>query len=194
MPKTFSPTPSGTARTERTPCNITVPPINRGSACASDVSTDFPFVTTSSITDRLMRISPTSPARSRRRATATFRSGFFSSRIMIILRSAGTASNTSDTICSSVSLSVTDASKATPTLLIKASRSVCLATGLAALSAASDCVRAPSIASNKPEVVRSAEDRAIVASGIDSELSVIIVAPLLSGYGPSLKTISVSPI
>ncbi|HSL79871.1 MAG TPA: hypothetical protein VK877_09430 [Pseudolabrys sp.] len=55
-------------------------------------------------------------------------------------------------------------------------------------------MRAPSIASNKPDVVRSADDNAIVASGIDDELSVIIVAPLLSGNELSLKTISVSPI
>jgi hypothetical protein len=52
----------------------------------------------------------------------------------------------------------------------------------------------PSIASNSPEVVRSADDSAMVASGIDWELSVIIVAPLLSGNALSLKTISVSPI
>ena len=55
-------------------------------------------------------------------------------------------------------------------------------------------MRAPSIASNNPEVVRSADDKAIVASGIDEELSVIIVAPLLNGNTLSLKTISVSPI
>jgi hypothetical protein len=50
------------------------------------------------------------------------------------------------------------------------------------------------MASNNPDVVRSAEDKAMVASGIDCELSVIIVAPLLSGNALSLKTISVSPI
>ena len=192
IPNTFAPTPSGTASTERTPCSITVPPAKRGSACASEVRTDLPLVTTSSMTDRLMRISPTSPARSRRRATATFNSGLFASRIMIMQRSAETASNTSATICSSVSCSVTDANNATPTLLINASRSACFPTRAAAVS--SDCVRAPSMASNKPEVVRSAEEREIVASGIDDVLSVIIVAPLLSGNGLSLKTISVSPI
>jgi len=73
-------------------------------------------------------------------------------------------------------LRVTEASRATPTLLIRANRSLCLATRFWALS--SDWVRAPSMASNNPEVVRSAEERAIVASGIDDELSVIIVAPL----------------
>ena len=190
IPKTFAPTPNGTARTERTPCNITVPPAKRGSACASEVKTDLPLVTTSSMTDRLIRISPTSPARSRRRATATFNSGLFASRIMIMQRSAGTASKTRVTICSSVSVSVTEASSATPTLLIKASRSLCLA----ACGAESSLVRAPSMASNNPEVVRSADDSAIVAAGIDCELSVIIVAPLLKGNGLSLKMISVSPI
>ena len=164
--------------------------MNRGSAWASEVRTDLPFVTTSSITDRLMRISPTSPARSRSRATATFSSGLLPLRIMIMQRSAGTASNTSATICSRVSFSVTEASSATPTLLIKASRSLCFA----GRGAESSRVRAPSIASNNPEVVRSADDNAIVASGIDDELSVIIVAPLLKGNALSLKTISVSPI
>ena len=192
MPKTFWPTPSGTASTERTPCSTTVPPAKRGSAWASEVRTALPLATTSSITERLMRISPISPARSRRRATATFRSGLFSSRIMIMQRSAGTASKTSDTICSRVSFRVTEASSATPTLLIKASKSLCLALRRAEVS--SDRVRAPSMASNRPDVVRSAEESAIVASGTEAELSVIIVAPLLSGNGPSLKTISVSPI
>ena len=191
IPNTLAPTPSGTANTERTPCSITVPPAKRGSAWASEVSTDLPLVTTSSITERLMRISPTSPARSRRRATATFSSGFFRSFIMIMQRSAGTASKTSATICSRVSFSVTEANSATPTLLIKASRPICRASRGAAESS---LVRAPSIASNSPEVVRSAEESAIVASGIDDELSVIMVAPLLRGNGLSLKTISVSPI
>src|SRR5581483_5739173 len=67
IPKTLAPTPSGTASTERTPCSITVPPMKRGSACASEVKTDLPLATTSSMTDRLMRISPTSPTRTRHR-------------------------------------------------------------------------------------------------------------------------------
>ncbi len=50
------------------------------------------------------------------------------------------------------------------------------------------------MASSKPEVVRPVEAREIVASGTDDELSVIIVAPLLSGNCASLKKISVSPI
>jgi len=37
------------------------------------------------------------------------------------------------------------------------------------------------MASNSPEVVRSAEESAMVASGIEDELSVIMVAPLLNG-------------
>ncbi len=193
IPKTFAPTPSGTASTERTPCSITVPPAKRGSAWASEVNTDLPLVTTSSMTDLLMRISPTSPTRSRKRATATLSSGFFSLRIMTMQRSAGTASNTRLTICSSVSFSVTEASSATPTLLIKASRSLCLASGRCA-AVSPERLRASSIASNRPDVVRSAEERAIVASGIDDEFSVTIVAPLLIGNGLSLKMISVSPI
>ena len=126
IPNTFSETPSGTASTERTPCNTIVPLANLGSCCASDVNTDLPRITTSSSTLRLTRISPTSPTRSRNRATATRRSSLPSSRIMIKQRSAGTASNTSVTICSSVSFNVADASNVMPTLLISASRSPCL--------------------------------------------------------------------
>ena len=48
------------------------------------------------------------------------------------------------------------------------------------VATSSGLVLAPSIASSRPEVVRSPEASAIVASGNeDSELSVIIVAPML---------------
>ena len=55
-------------------------------------------------------------------------------------------------------------------------------------SISSGLVRAPSIASSRPEVVRSPEASAIVASGNDvAELSVIIVAPMLGVVGAIVK-------
>jgi len=42
-------------------------------------------------------------------------------------------------------------------------------------------VRAPSIASNNPDVVRSADDKAMVASGIDDEY---LRGPRGTAYGP----------
>src|SRR5438270_180977 len=59
-----SPTPKGTARTERMPWKVTVLDMKRGSCCASDVRTERPCLTTSSIMVRLPRNSPTSVPRS----------------------------------------------------------------------------------------------------------------------------------
>ena len=198
MPNTLSATPSGTAKTDLTPCKTIVPLAKRGSCCASDVNTDLPRITTSSSTLRETRISPTSPTRSRSRATATRKSSLPSSRIMMRQRSAGTASNTSETICSRVSLRVADASRVIPTLLMSASKSPCFALGVTAVTVdatSSGWVRAPSIASSNPEVVLSPDASAIVASGSEvPELSVIIVAPMPEFNVPSSNTISVSPI